>query len=89
MEELLQVAASLAGRDVEVEQTNDGQFIAAWFSFGLPPPPKADTPEKALQGFISMMLNMPPSDATIEPDSPGDTADEARAGPTGNGAAQD
>ena len=55
-DELLKRAEELAGRPVELEQTQDGQWIVLWMSFGALPPPKAATEEAALQGFIDMML---------------------------------
>lgn len=56
IEELLKQAETLAGRPVEVEVTKDGKFIVLWMHFQAKPPPKADSPEEALRGFIDMML---------------------------------
>jgi len=48
-------ADELAGRPVEVEQTKDGKYIVLFMQFSQPPPPKGDTPEEALTGFIKKM----------------------------------
>lgn len=55
MEELLKKAEALAGRPVEIENLSDGKYIVLWMRFNSSPPPKADTPEEALKGFIEMM----------------------------------
>lgn len=55
MDELHKRAAELAGRDVEVEQTTDGQHIVIFMRFDKSPPPKAPTAQEALALFISWM----------------------------------
>jgi len=65
MIELYQEAERLAGRPVEVEQTKDGKFIVLWMHFQASPPPKGNTEEEALRGFISMMLQRQGSEATL------------------------
>lgn len=51
-------AEKLAGRPVEVVQTNDGKYIVEWLSFSDSPPPKADCPADALDGFIKHMRSL-------------------------------
>ncbi len=53
--ELQERADALAGRPVEIVQTKDGKYIALFMQFGQPPPPKGDTREEALSGFITKM----------------------------------
>ena len=85
MENLLKKAESLAGRPVEVEKLSDGKFIVLWMSFASPPPPKEDTPEKALESFIDMMLRIQTEagSMTSEPIQEGDS-DGSHSGDTGS-----
>ena len=73
MEKLFKEAELLAGRPVDVDQTDDGQYIVLYFRFEASPPPKSPTPEAALRGFIEMMLkrkgesdNLPEADTKGE-----------------------
>ena len=59
LEALYKEAAALAGRDVEVVTTTDGKKIVEWMAFEVSPPPKADSEEEALRGFIAMMQSRP------------------------------
>lgn len=70
IEELTAKAAHLAGRPVEVEKLKDGSYIVLFMSLTSPPPPKAATPEKALENFIAWMEGMPQRDLPVweEPD---------------------
>lgn len=63
--ELYAKAAELAGRPVEVEQTTDGKWIVLWMHFQASPPPKGDSEDAALQGFIDMMLQRKGADANL------------------------
>lgn len=56
-------AASLAGREVEVQQTKDGMFIVLYMCFGKRPPPKGTTPKEALRLFVDYME----SNRTVDP----------------------
>lgn len=58
-------ASRIAGREVEVDQTDDGKFIVLWMHFQAPPPPKANTKGEALAGFINMMLRRKDVDASL------------------------
>lgn len=62
---LYEEAGRLAGRPVEVEQTEDGKYIVLWMHFQASPPPKGDTEEAALQAFINMMLQRAPAADTL------------------------
>lgn len=62
-------ADELAGRNVEVSETTDGKFAVLWLNFNSPPPPKADTPEEALQAFIDMLKNQAPADTMASEDT--------------------
>lgn len=79
MEELLAKAAHLAGRPVEVEKLRDGSYIVLFMSLTGPPPPKAATPEKALENFIVWMEAMPKRDLPEweEPDDNKESASES------------
>jgi uncharacterized protein YbjT (DUF2867 family) len=55
LEELKREATALAGRDVEVVPTVDGQYIVEWFNFNSQPPPKGSTEEEALSSFIEFI----------------------------------
>ena len=59
MKELLDQAAVLVGRPVEVVRTKDGKYIVEWLSHDTPPPPKGDTEEAALREFIAYVTRMP------------------------------
>lgn len=52
-------AEKLVGRPVEVVKTADGKYIVEWFSFGQPPPPKADCVGDALCKFIQHLRALP------------------------------
>lgn len=81
MEELLKRAAELAGREVEVEKVKDGKYIVLFLSLTSPPPPKGETPEKALENFITWMEGMPKRELPeleVGSDDSGDTAEEPR-----------
>lgn len=45
-------ANELAGREIEVERTKDGKYIALFMAFNESPPPKGSTPEEALDLFV-------------------------------------
>lgn len=64
-EVLYKEAERLAGRPVEVEQTEDGQHIVLWMSFVANPPPKSTSEAKALAVFIDMMLQRKGSDDNL------------------------
>lgn len=51
--QLTEKASALLGRNVEVEKTRDGKYIVLFMSLTTSPPPKGDTPEEALEKFIS------------------------------------
>lgn len=71
---LYTIAGFFAGRPIEIEQTEDGKWIALWMHFQAPPPPKADTQAKALAAFINMMLQRQEVDANLpEVDTKEDT----------------
>jgi len=53
MKQLLEKASTILGRDAEVEKTKDGKYIVLFMSLTTSPPPKGDTPEEALEKFIS------------------------------------
>jgi hypothetical protein len=48
-------AAELAGRPVEVERLENGQYIVLWMAFGMSPPYSAKDEAGALEKFIGMM----------------------------------
>jgi hypothetical protein len=52
-------ANELAGRPIEVEKTKDGKYIAIFMVFNESPPPKGDTEEEALKGFIEWYQKRP------------------------------
>lgn len=52
LNELTHEAGVLAGREIGVEQTTDGQYIAIYMRLDRPPPRKGATPEEALLFFI-------------------------------------
>jgi len=52
MESLYKAAAELAGREVEVEKTKDGQHVVLFMVLGASPPPKGKSEVEALQNFI-------------------------------------
>lgn len=58
-------AEELAGRPVEVETLKDGQLIVLWMRFETSPPTPAATEKEALENFISKMLQLAQTDATI------------------------
>lgn len=73
MDELLKRAEELAGRPVELEQTQDKKWVVLYMTFERSPPPKGETQEEALRLFIEMMLkrgpeasNLPSTDDTKE-----------------------
>ena len=45
--------AAIVGREVEVVETIDKQFIVLFMNFTTPPPPKGKTPEEALINFLN------------------------------------
>lgn len=55
LDQLQARAAELAGREVEVEETEDGKFIALFMRFEKSPPAKGETPEEALQNLITLL----------------------------------
>lgn len=59
MEELLKRASEAIGREVEVEKLKDGKYIVLFMSLTESPPPKADTPEEALENFIEWAQTRP------------------------------
>lgn len=68
-EELARKAFELAGREVEVEETADGQFIVSWMAYGLAPPPKGATPIEALSNFCTYLEQLKAS-AMVLPSDP-------------------
>ena len=46
-------ANELAGREIEVERTKDGKYIALFMAFNESPPPKGATPDEALELFVA------------------------------------
>jgi hypothetical protein len=76
---LFEEAEHLAGRPVEVQQTEDGKFIVLWMSFNNPPPPKGDCASDALEKFIQYMLNIKSTQVSLEPeDTNQEDTDEGR-----------
>lgn len=69
LEALYKEAATLAGRDVEVVDTTDGKKIVEWFCFDVSPPPKAESEEEALRGFVEMMKARAQTEV-VEPEEP-------------------
>jgi hypothetical protein len=55
IEDLYAKAESLAGRPVEVDRLKNGQYVALWMRFDVPPPKSADSEVGALENFIRMM----------------------------------
>lgn len=53
--DLLKKASEIAGRDIEIDETVDGQYIVLYMDFNSPPPKKGKTEIEALQNFIHMM----------------------------------
>ena len=45
-------ADKLAGRPVEVEELENGKFIALWLSFGKAPPKAGSSKEEALENLV-------------------------------------
>ncbi len=43
----------LIGREPDVEQTEDGQYIVLFMPFEKSPPPKGSTPDEAMEKFIT------------------------------------
>lgn len=71
--ELREVAASLAGRPVDVQKLKTGQYVVEWFSFNTLPPPPGKTEEEALENFISFMdKNIKENTDAVDTDTTGD-----------------
>lgn len=68
VEKLKEQASSLAGRDVEILQLENGEYIAEWFSFQHAPPPPAPTAVEAYQEFIRYMKSLKESGNATEDD---------------------
>ena len=70
MKQLLERAAALAGRDIEIERTKDGKYIVLFMSLLESPPPKGSTEKEALEKFIAWAEARPkvelPAEVPIE-----------------------
>lgn len=51
----LKRASDLAGREIEVSETRDHQYVVLYMDFNNPPPEKGKTEIEALEKFIHMM----------------------------------
>lgn len=78
MKELYAEASKLAGRDVEVDQTKDGEFIVLFLQFEKSPPPKGHTEQEALENFIEYMLNKKGEGDNLDPENTKENDDDDR-----------
>ena len=58
MDELLALAAALAGRPIEVVDTTDGKYVVEYLNYNHAPP-VGDTPMQAVTLFINFMEEHP------------------------------
>lgn len=67
-EAIKEEANRLAGRELDVEQLKNGEYVISWFSFQHAPPPSAPTVLEAYQTFIDYMNKLKGSENDTEDD---------------------